>query len=572
MRALAVVAIAACSAPATTSRPVPAAATADRELASAIDAFMVPYLAFRPGFAVDLGLHDHDGKVGDRSPEAIRGEITRLHAARDTFAAFSDAQLSPRSRVERQVVLTEISKELFELETRRRPFRDPFFYLFKFSLNAYIARDYAPPAQRAAAMLRACEAAPAYYQQAAANLEPNLPRAWLQAGTMIGGGTVMFLMGDAKRAFVGLPDAELRGKLDTCLDALAKHVAAFNEGLKARMATATDDFRLGAENLVAMLAQVEGLSIDVPTLERIARADLERNRAALVAAAAEIDPKRDVLAVVTEVSADKPAPDAVIAEATAQLSRLRQFIIDKQIVSLPRPDVVEVRESPAFMRGNFAAFSGIGAFETTPLPSYYYIAPPDPAWPIEQQRAYVMSKPDLLFTSAHEVYPGHFVTGMHERASGSRMLQTFETYLSSEGWAHYVEEMMWEQGLGDRDPRAHIGQLKNALMRNVRFLVALGYHAGTMTVEEATKLFVDYAYADPKTAMQQALRGTVDPMFLGYTLGKLAIMELRADWQRAHPKGTLREFHDEFLSYGEAPIAVTRKAMLGDGAGAPLRK
>ena len=224
------------------------------------------------------------------------------------------------------------------------------------------------------------------------------------------------------------------------------------------------------------------------------------------------------------------------------------------------------------MRGNFAAFSGVGAFESKPLPSYYYIAPPDPKWPVEQQKGYILSRPDLLFTSAHEVYPGHFVQGMHERASGSRMLQTFETYLASEGWAHYVEEMMWEQGLGDRDPRAHIGQLKNALMRDVRFLVALGYHAGAMTVEEATKLFVEQAYTDPKTAAQQALRGTVDPMFLGYTLGKLAIMELRADWQRAHPKGTLREFHDEFLSYGEAPIAVTRKAMLGEAAGAPLSR
>jgi uncharacterized protein (DUF885 family) len=561
----------ACSAPATAPRRASTESTEDRELATAIDDFMTPYLAFRPGFAIDLGLHDHDGKVGDRSRDAISVEIARLHRARDTFAAFNDAQLSARARVERQIVMTEISKELFELEIRRRPFRDPFYYLFKFSLNAYIARDYAPAAKRAAAMLHACEAAPAYYEQAATNLERNLPRAWLQTAIMMGGGTVQFLTTDAKRAFSTLPDTELRGKLDTCLDSLAKHIAAFLDALKSRIPEATDEFRLGADNLIAMLAQVEGLSTDIATLERIARADLARNRAALVAAAAEIDPKRDVAVVVAEVSADKPATDQVIAEATAQLTRLQQFLRDHPIVSLPRADVVEVRESPTFMRGNFAAFSGIGPFESSPLPSYYYIAPPDPAWPAEQQRAYVMSKADLLFTSVHEVYPGHFVQGMHERASGSRMLQTFETYLASEGWAHYVEEMMWEQGLGDRDPRAHIGQLKNALLRDVRFLVALGYHAGAMTVDEATKLFVEQAFADPKTATQQALRGTVDPMFLGYTLGKLAIMELRADWQRAHPRGTLREFHDEFLSYGEAPIAVTRKAMLGDAAGPPLR-
>ncbi|MBA2545191.1 MAG: DUF885 domain-containing protein [Deltaproteobacteria bacterium] len=562
--------VVACSAP--QSKPTPVVATADRELAASIDTFLTGHFAFRPSFAIDVGLHDYDGKVPDRSAAAIEAEIRRLREARTLFAAFDDAKLTPPRRVERQIVLAEIAKELFELDTRRRPFREPFFYLLKFSLNAYISRDYAPAAQRAAAMLRACEAAPAYYQQATANLEPKLPRAWLQIGAMISGGTIQFLEGDAKRAFASLPDTALRDKLDACLGALAKEVGAFAGALKARMPAATDEFRLGADNLIALLREVEGLDLDLATLERVAKADLARNVAAITAAAAKIDPNRDVAAVVAEVANDKPAPDQVIAEATSQLAQLRKFVVDKAIVSLPRPDPIEVRESPTFMRGNFAALGGVGPFETTPLPSYYYIAPPDPAWPEDQQRAYILSRGDLLFTSAHEVMPGHFVQGMHQRAANSRVLAAFETYTASEGWAHYVEEMMWEQGLGDRDPRAHIGQLKNALLRNVRFLVALGYHAGTMTIDEATKLFVDQAFADPKTAGQQALRGTVDPMFLGYTLGKLVIMELRTDWQAANPSKSLREFHDQFLTYGEAPLAVTRRMMLGPAAKPPLRR
>ncbi len=554
-----------------TAPPPPVAAeVADAELAAAIDPFMSAHLAFRPSWAVELGDHAYDGLVPDRSPEAIRAEIARLHAARSTFSAFDTRELSPRRRVEQQLVLTEIARELFELEVRRRPFRDPFFYLFKFSLNAYIARDYAPPAARAAAMLRACEAAPAYYAQAAENLEPSLPRAWLQAGVMISAGTIQFLGGDARRAFASLPDEALRTKLEACLDALAGHVGAFRTALERRMPAATDDFRLGAEMLLRLLRDAEGLDLDVATLERIAREDLARNHAAIVAAAAAIDPRRDPATVIAETSADKPAPDQVVIEARAQLERLRRFLVDEQLVSLPRPDPIEVRESPAFMRGNFAAFSGAGPFEPAPLPSYYYIAPPDPTWPVDQQRAYVMSRADLLFTSAHEVYPGHFVQGMHQRASGSRVLQAFEVYTASEGWAHYVEEMMWDAGLGDGDPRVHIGQLKNALLRNVRFLVALGYHAGTMTVEDATRLFVEQAFTDPKTAAQQAMRGTVDPMFLGYTLGKLAIRELRDDWMRAHPGASLRDFHDAFLANGEAPLAVTRRTMLGDAAGPPL--
>ncbi|KAB2887406.1 MAG: DUF885 domain-containing protein, partial [Kofleriaceae bacterium] len=177
----------------------------------------------------------------DRSAAAIAAEIARLRAARATFQAFDARELSPRRRVEQQLILTEIAKELFELDVRRRPYRDPFFYLFKFSLNAYIARDYAPPAERAAAMLRACEAAPAYYAQATQNLEPALPRAWLQAGIMISAGTIQFLGGDAKRAFASLPDEALRAKLDACLDALAEHVGAFRGALERRMPDATDD-------------------------------------------------------------------------------------------------------------------------------------------------------------------------------------------------------------------------------------------------------------------------------------------------------------------------------------------
>jgi hypothetical protein len=376
MRACGAVAaiIVACGSPTparTTATPPAVENAADAELATAIDAFMTGHLAFRPTFAIDLGLHEYDGQVPDRSPAAITAEIERLRAARATFRAFDARELSTLRRVEQQLVLTEIAKELFELEVRRRPFRDPFFYLLKFSLNAYIARDYAPAAQRAAAMLRACQAAPAYYAQAAKNLEPALPRAWLQAGIMISGGIIQFLGGDAKQAFASLPDAKLRGDLAGCLDALAEDVTAFRDGLQARMPAATDDFRLGADTLVQMLRETEGLTLDIPTLERIARDDLARNHAAIVAAAAAIDPRRDAGAVIAEVAADKPAPDAVIAEATSQLEQLRRFLVDKPIVSLPRPDPIEVHVSPPFMRGNFAGLDGVGAFEKTPLPSYY---------------------------------------------------------------------------------------------------------------------------------------------------------------------------------------------------------
>ncbi len=547
--------------------------SADTELATKIEGFVAGHLAFRPNLAIDIGLHENDGKVPDRSAAAIAAEIARLEAAQRTFEAIDPAKLGHESLVDREVVLAEIRKELYQLAVRRRPQRDPFYYLFgSFSLNPYVARDYAPADQRAAAMLRACEAAPAYYQQAATQLEPALPQVSLQVGLMMSGGVADFVKGDAKKAFASLPDAALRGKLQACLDRLAGEIVTFQGALKSRMPAATPDFRLGAEPLIAMLRATEGIEMDVPRLLELARADYERNHLAIEKAARDIDPKRDVASVIAEVSADKPAADRVLEEATAQLVQINELIADKQIVSLPRPDKVEVRTSPSFMRGNFAAFGGVGAFETAPLPSFYYIAPPDPTWPAAQQQAYLPSRADLLFISAHEVSPGHFVQGMHQRAGTSRVRRMFETYTSSEGWAHYVEEMMWEQGLGGGDPRAHIGQLKNALLRNVRFLVALGYHTDQLTPEDATGMFIKLAFADPGNAKQQAMRGTMDPMFLGYTLGKLIILELRADWQRANPGKSLREFHDQVLSYGEAPLPVIRRMMLGADAGPPLRK
>jgi uncharacterized protein (DUF885 family) len=574
LRLVAVVALIACGARSSPHavEPAPAAPVEDATLAAEIEGFLAGHLAFRPGFAVELGLHEHDGKVPDRSRAAIAAEIARLRAARTTFEAIAGRALSRRSQLEREVVLAEIRKELFELEDRRRPFRDPFYYLLRgFSLQPYLARDYAPAPQRAAAMLRACRGGPVYYRQAADNLEPALPRAWLQVGLMITRGTLEFVRGDARQAFPEI-DVSVRSELHTCLDELATAVAGFAAALEARLPAATDEFRLGADNLVAMLRATEGLELDLARLERLARADLERNRAAIANAAAKLALGQGIVNVVAEVSADKPAPDEVLAVAREQVTRLEKLVRDKDLVSIPRDDRVEVRASPSFMRGNFAALGGVGPFEAAPLPSFYFIAPPDPAWPEPQQRAYVQSRHDLLFVTAHEVWPGHFVQGMHQRASGSRVLQMFETYTTSEGWAHYVEEMMWEQGLGDGDPRAHIGQLKNALLRDVRFVVALGYHAGTMTIEEATRLFIEEAFADPSNARQQAMRGTVDPMFLGYTLGKLAILELRADWQAAHPGATLRAFHDELLSYGEAPLPVIRAMMLGGQAGPPLAR
>ena len=205
------------------------------------------------------------------------------------------------------------------------------------------------------------------------------------------------------------------------------------------------------------------------------------------------------------------------------------------------------------------------------LPSVYYISPPDPSWSPAERAAYVPGQADLLFTSVHEVWPGHFLNFLHANRAESRFGQVFVGYAFAEGWAHYTEEMMWEAGLGAGDPETHIGQLSNALLRDVRFLSAIGLHTRGMTVAESERMFREQAFQDPGSARQQALRGTYDPAYLNYTLGKLMIRKLRDDWTATRGgRSAWRQFHDEFLSYGGPPIPLVRRAMLGEKGGPAL--
>jgi len=359
---------------------------------------------------------------------------------------------------------------------------------------------------------------------------------------------------------------EIDPALDRCKAALAEHVA----WLTKQQPTGTQTFALGTDKFLRMLAETQGVEIDLGRLSAIAEADLRRNLAALDEAARAIDPKRSTREVVEAQALVRPNPATVLAIATEQTAAARKFIVDNQIVTIPDGDPAVVRETPAFQRWNSAFLDVPGPFETKELPSYYYITPPDPTWPEAEQLAYLPPTADLLFTTIHEVYPGHFLHRLHIKNNPSRILQSFCTYSSSEGWAHYVEEMMYDAGIAGQTPQTRIGMLKEALLRNARFVATIGLHTGAMTVEQATKLFAEKGFVDAGNARQQAVRGTFDPMYLAYTVGKLMFKNLRVDWMKANPGKTLAEFHDKVMSYACAPVPVVRRAMLGPTAGSPL--
>jgi hypothetical protein len=265
--------------------------------------------------------------------------------------------------------------------------------------------------------------------------------------------------------------------------------------------------------------------------------------------------------------ANKPA-GGTVEGARRQLDELRQFVADRKLVSIPNQEQTLVAESPPYNRGNFAYISIPGPYENPAVKVTYYVAPPDAKWSAAERNAYLPGRAYLLFVSVHEVWPGHYLQSQFSNQNPSRIAALWWDYAFAEGWAHYAEEMMYDAGLGKDQPEMRIGMLTNALLRDVRFLSAICLHTGCMTLEESEKMFREQAFADAGNARQQALRGTYDPGYLAYTLGKLMIRKLRADWMSANPDATAQQFHDRFLSYGSPPVPLVREQMLGSAAGA----
>jgi uncharacterized protein (DUF885 family) len=533
----------------------------------------IPAGVFGGSQAVALGMHQYDGKLPDDSPVALQGRAAFLAEARARLESFAAAELSVGSRFERDVFVVRLRGALFDLAVRRTPWRSPPYYLGALSLQNYTSRDYAPVDERARAVLAVCRAARRYLETARANLEASLPRPVVGFAIQMAGGQIAFVQKDVVEALSGVVDPALKADLTPALAELVAQLGAFRDDLKGRLARGTDDFALGEQSFLRMLEETEDLRIDLARLDSVGRADLARNQRALEAAARAFAPGKPLAEALAAAGADRPAAGELLGIARQQVGSLREFLGRHPIVTIPSDEQAEVRESPPFLRVNFASINQPGVFEKRPLPSFYFISPPDPKWSEAEQRAYVASREGLLFTTIHEVWPGHFLDRLHRVRLQSRITRSFGSYASNEGWAHYVEEMMWEEGVAGQDPRAHIAQLLQALMRDVRFLSAIGLHTHGMTVAESHKLFVEQAFQDPGTARQQSMRGTVDPMYLNYTLGKLMILKLRADWRAKVGGGgafDLRAFHDRLLSYGDAPLPLIRRAMLGEDAGPPL--
>jgi uncharacterized protein (DUF885 family) len=480
--------------------------------------------------------------------------------------------LEPRERFDREYLLAVVDRDLFWTEKAKFPFINPAWYIDKLDPDMYLNRNYAPLEVRMKAYIKYARGIPKMVNDIKANLQPPLPKTYVELGIAQYGGLATFYTKDVAATFASVSDPDLQKQLSDADAAAAQAMDALKQTLEGYRKTANDKFALGPDLYAQMVAQTEAVKLPVDQIEAAGRADLDRNTAALKAECAAYAPKESLQQCVAKMSAHKPK-DGPVAAAREQLVMLKDFIVKNNVVSIPSNDEAMVAEAPVYNRSNAAFIQVPGPYDHG-VASVYNIAPPDPKWSKAEQAAYIPSEATLLSTSVHEVWPGHFLQFLHSNANPSKLEALWVGYGFAEGWAHYCEEMMIEKGLAKGDPERHIGQLIDALLRDVRLLSSIGLHTHGMTVAQSEKMFREQAFQDPGNARQQAARGTYDPAYLNYTLGKLMIRKLRTDWIAKHSgagsaapaddQALWHDFHDQFLSYGGPPIPLLRKEMLGE--------
>jgi uncharacterized protein (DUF885 family) len=550
---------------------------ASQQWTNIANGFVEDYLRAQPFFAAQSGRHEFDGQLPDLSSHGIKREIARLHDAREQISGVDPAPLEPRERFDREYLLSVIDKDLFWLEKARYPFTNPYWYISNLDPDMYLSRNYAPLDVRMKAYIKYAQGIPKMVTDIQANLQGPLPKTYVELGIADFGGFAEFYSKNAAPAFASVTDSTLQKQLADADTNAANAMGNLRNYLIGLRKSANDKFPLGKDLFAEMMKQTERVDIPVEQIEAAGRADLERNTQALKAECATYLPKGSLAACLAKMAANKPKQGPLDA-ARSQLVELKKFVQDHHVVSIPTSDEALVAEAPVYNRSNAAFIQVPGPYDKG-VASTYNIAPPDPKWPKAEQTAYIPSVGTLLSTSVHEVWPGHFLQYMHANANPSKLEALWIGYGFAEGWAHYAEEMMIEEGLGKGDPEVHLGQLSDALLRDVRLLSAIGMQTGGMSVAQSEKMFREQAFQDPGNARQQSARGSYDPAYLNYTLGKLMIRKLRADWIAAKSGGSgadpaapgsaqgqshWHDFHDQFLSYGGPPIALVRKEMMGD--------
>jgi hypothetical protein len=570
LRAAVAVSVAAIGGCSQSSAPKPSAVTPAESAAwtQFVGDFVEGYFKAQPMFAVQSGRHEFDGQMPDWSRQGIEAEVARLLTERRRLLAIDLSGMSSAQKFERSYALWVIDNDLFWQQKAADPFRNPAWYVNQIDPEVYLTREYAPLEQRLPGYIGYARAIPGIAADIRANLKTPIPKPFVEYAIKAFGGFAQFYASDVPKVFASITDPAKQKELQEANAAATKAMKELTDWFVAQRKTATDRFALGPELYATMLRDTDDVNLPLDQIKAAAEADAARNTAALKEACAAFAPGKTVVQCFAKVH-DRKAPEGPVERARAQLAELRTFVKDKGFVTIPSEEQAQVAEAPPYNRSNTAYIIIPGFYEKN-VASVFCISPPDPTWTKAEQLQYIDSETELMNRSVHEVWPGHYLQYLHSNRSQSIIARLWVGYAYAEGWAHYSEELMWDMGLHSGDPETHISQLKDALWRDARMLSSIGLHTEGMTVAQSEKLFLTLSYDNPGSARQQAARGTVDPAYLNYTLGKLMIKKLREDWVAKQmsgktgeePKTYWRAFHDQLLSYGGPPIPLVRQAML----------
>lgn len=552
----------------------PAASADDPAFARFVADYFDAYLRDSPVTATYLGVHAHDHRLDDLSQAAIRRRIEVQQAFLARLVAIDRAALDLDARIDAAAIEADIRAELLDAATLRSWESNPMPYvaLPGQAIDALVKRAFAPAPERLRAVVSRLRAVPATYAAARANLR-NPPREFTELAIRMAEGSVGYyaesLAAWAHEA--AGDDAGLRAEFATANAAAAAAARSLLAWLSEELLPASQgDYAIGAGHFLAKLRYEEMIEMPLAELLALGEAQLARDHAAFVATARRIDPRRSAGEVMRAVSDEHPGAAGLLPAVRRTVEEARRFLVEHDIVTVPSELRLRVEETPPYDRaGSFASMDTPGPFETVATEAFYYVTPVEPHWSAEhaEQHLRLFNRWVVAMINVHEVWPGHYLQFLYAPRFPTRTRQILSAASNAEGWAHYAEQMMVEEGFGGGDPRMRLAQLQEALLRDCRFVAGIKLHTAGWSVERAAReLFEAQGFQEPANALEEARRGTYDPTYLYYTLGKLEIYRLREDYMR-RTGASLREFHDAFVTQGALPIPLVRRLLLRDAAG-----
>jgi len=520
------------------------------------------YFPFTPTAATSAGIHKYDGQLENYSKAGVDARVAKLKQFEAEFAKLPSAP-------DRDLVLSNIRGGLLEYQTVRNWERNPDIYSSGITGSAFtiMSRTFAPPEARLRSLIERERKMPAVLAAARVNLK-NPPKIYTEIAIQQAPGIITFFAKDVPLAFKSVTDSKLLAEFRAANDAVIKALGDYQNYLKTDvLPRSSGDFRLGAETYAKKLLYEEMVDIPLDRLLEIGYADLHANQQKYRETALLIDKSKTPQQILAQAVKDHPAPDQLLQIFRNTLGGLRDFITSHHLVTIPSTVLPILEETPPFMRATtFASMDTPGPYETVAKEAFFNVTIPEKSWTPERTESFMgqFNYGTILSTAIHEAYPGHYVQFLWMPRIQSRVRKLLGASSNAEGWAHYCEQMMLDEGYS-KDPKMRLGQLQDALLRDARYIAGIEMHTGKRTFDQAIDFFVNEGYQPHEVGVVETKRGTADATYLYYTLGKLQILKLREDYKKMRgSQFSLAEFHDRFLQQGFPPIKIVRKAMLGN--------